>query len=81
MAVTAESEQDAPLGDALLKRLTGGDRIKARRMRKDFFEFAPTHKLVMTGNYRPAVNAGDHGFWRRANVVPSSLVTHLVADT
>lgn len=27
--------------------MTGGDRIKARRMRQDFFSFDPTHKLLL----------------------------------
>ena len=35
------------LAEALVKQLTGGDRVKARFMREDFFEFSPTHKIFL----------------------------------
>ncbi|MGW0345990.1 DNA primase family protein [Streptomyces anthocyanicus] len=52
------------------KHLTGGDRIKARRMRQDSFSFAPTHKLWLLGNHRPEVGTGGYAFWRRMRLVP-----------
>lgn len=52
-----------------MKELTGGDRIKARRMREDFWEFDPSHKLWLIANYRPAIRGGDHGFWRRVRLI------------
>ncbi len=52
-----------------MKELTGGDRVKARRMREDFWEFDPTHKLWLVANYRPAIRGGDHGVWRRLRLV------------
>ena len=39
---TTETQQGARFDIALLKRLTGGDTLKARWMRQDFFEFTPT---------------------------------------
>lgn len=56
--------------EALLKWLTGGDRLKARHMRRDFFEFAPTHKLFVCANNKPRVRETDHAFWRRMRLVP-----------
>src|SRR5262249_35239009 len=44
LVVASESEEGARLKESLVKDLTGGDRIRARRMREDFWEFAPTHK-------------------------------------
>ena len=41
--------------EVLLKQLTGGDRIRARRMREDFWEFEPTHKLWVAANHKPIV--------------------------
>ncbi|MFC7896656.1 phage/plasmid primase, P4 family [Streptomyces sp. NPDC057381] len=56
--------------EARVKLLTGGDRIKARRMRQDFFSFEPTHKLWLLGNHRPEVGTGGFAFWRRMRLIP-----------
>ncbi|MFI1734574.1 phage/plasmid primase, P4 family [Streptomyces acidicola] len=53
-----------------VKSLTGGGRIKARRMRQDFFSFEPTHKLWLLGNHRPEVGTGGFAFWRRMRLIP-----------
>lgn len=53
-----------------VKALTGGDRIKARMMREDFFTFDPTHKLVLAANHKPIVRGTDLGIWRRILLVP-----------
>ncbi|WP_225102383.1 phage/plasmid primase, P4 family [Streptomyces sp. CoH27] len=60
--------------EARVKLLTGGDRIKARRMRQDFFSFQPTHKLWLLGNHRPEVGTGGFAFWRRMRLIPFERV-------
>ncbi|MFJ8888497.1 phage/plasmid primase, P4 family [Streptomyces sp. NPDC102402] len=60
--------------EARVKLLTGGDRIKARRMRQDFFSFEPTHKLWLLGNHRPEVGTGGFAFWRRIRLLPFERV-------
>lgn len=55
---------------AIFKWLSGGDRIKARHMRQDFFEFEPTHKFIIAANHRPRVRDTTDSFWRRMKVVP-----------
>ncbi|HTU59486.1 MAG TPA: phage/plasmid primase, P4 family, partial [Polyangiales bacterium] len=65
-----EVEQGKPWAEATLKALTGGDPIKARRMREDFWTFEPTHKLLVSGNHKPRARGGDDGFWRRMRVIP-----------
>lgn len=61
------------LNETLVKELTGGDRIRARRMKKDFFEFAPTHKAILCTNHRPDVRGTDHAIWRRIRLVPFAV--------
>lgn len=80
LVVCSEINQGSRFDEAKFKLLTGGDRIKARRMYENFYSFAPTHKLWLVGNHRPVVQAGGFGFWRRMRIiefnriVPSELV-------
>ncbi|MEY6569847.1 DUF5906 domain-containing protein, partial [Streptomyces sp. PGLac3x] len=63
--VCSELKPNDKFDEARVKLLTGGDKIKARRMRQDYFTFTPTHKLWLLGNHRPEVGTGGHAFWRR----------------
>jgi putative DNA primase/helicase len=69
-----ETDDGRRLAEALVKELTGGDPIRARRMREDFWQFMPTHKVVLACNHRPAVRGTDHAIWRRLKLVPFSVV-------
>ena len=73
LAVCTEVEQGKRLAEALTKQLTGGDRIKARHMRQDFFEFDPTHKLCLAANHKPVIRGTDHAIWRRILLVPFAV--------
>ncbi|WP_217144948.1 phage/plasmid primase, P4 family [Streptomyces sp. AC627_RSS907] len=68
--VCSEVKHGDKFDEARVKLLTGGDRIKARRMRQDFFSFQPTHKLWLIGNHRPEVGTGGFAFWRRMRLIP-----------
>lgn len=74
LVVTIETEAGRQLAEALVKSLTGGDPIRARRMRGDYFEFMPSHKLIIAGNHLPPVRGTDVGIWRRIGVVPFEVV-------
>jgi putative DNA primase/helicase len=58
------------LSEALVKHLTGGDPLTGRRMREDFWQFPPTHKLWMAGNYKPVIRGTDLGIWSRVKLLP-----------
>ncbi|MDP8951825.1 MAG: phage/plasmid primase, P4 family, partial [Actinomycetota bacterium] len=70
LVASVEVEDGKRLAESLVKQLTGGDRIKARRMREDFWEFEATHKLLLAANHKPVVRGADHAIWRRIKVVP-----------
>lgn len=74
LVVSSEIEEGRRLAEATVKQLTGGDRIKARYMRQDFFEFTPTHKLFIAANHRPIIRGTDHAIWRRIRLVPFEVV-------
>ncbi|MBZ4018035.1 DNA primase family protein [Streptomyces purpurogeneiscleroticus] len=72
--VCSELKAGDRFDEARVKLLTGGDKLKARRMRQDFFSFNPTHKLFVLGNHRPEVNTGGFAFWRRMRLIPFERV-------
>lgn len=69
MVTAHETKEGAVLREDFIKQATGGDKIKARYMREDFFEFDPTHKIQMLTNAKPVVRGQDHGIWRRVLLV------------
>jgi len=69
-----ETDEGRRLAESLVKELTGGDPIRARRMREDFWQFWPTHKVVLACNHRPTVRGTDHAIWRRLKLVPFNVV-------
>jgi P4 family phage/plasmid primase-like protien len=70
LVASAEIEEGVRLNESLVKQLTGRERVRARYMRQDFFEFDPTHKLVLLTNHKPTIRGSDKGIWRRLKVVP-----------
>jgi putative DNA primase/helicase len=69
-----ETDDNRRLAEALVKELTGSDPIRARRMREDFWQFLPSHKVVLACNHKPAVHGTDHAIWRRLKLVPFNVV-------
>ena len=70
LVLTSELDDGRRLAEATVKQLTGGDVIKARVMRGDFFSFTPTHHLWIQTNHRPGIRGTDTGIWRRLRLVP-----------
>jgi len=66
----AEVEKGKPFAEVLIKQLTGSDPIRARRMRMDFYQFMPSHKLCIAANHRPIIKGNDEGIWRRVLRIP-----------
>lgn len=73
MVVSHEWGAGRAFDEELVKQLTGGDRIRARRMRENFFEFSPTHKLWIAANHLPRIRQADYGIWRRVVLFPFTV--------
>jgi putative DNA primase/helicase len=72
--VTAiETEEGRRWAEAKIKSLTGGDKIAARFMRQDFFEFTPQFKLIIAGNHKPTLRTVDEAIRRRFHLVPFTV--------
>ena len=66
LAIVEELPQGRKLDTAKFKLLTGGDKIPIRRLHEEFTMIDPTHKIVISGNYRPELtDARDPGLIRR----------------
>src|SRR5690625_3628608 len=72
--VVSESDDGRKLAEATMKRLTGGDPVRARRMREDYVEFTPSHTAILVTNHLPKVSGDDAAIWRRIRVVPFDVV-------
>ncbi len=65
-----EVESGRRLAEALVKAMTGGDRVPARFLYGEFFEYVPVYKPVLAVNHLPKIRGGDFGIWRRVRAVP-----------
>ena len=73
LVVCSEVEAGRSFAEARVKQLTGGDTITARHMYGSWFEFKPTHKLILHANHKPAVRGTDWAIWRRIRLVPFAV--------
>ena len=72
--VTAiETEEGRRWAESRIKALTGGDKISARFMRADFFEYTPAFKLVIAGNHKPGLRSVDEAIRRRFHLIPFTV--------
>lgn len=70
LVTSNETEEGRRWAEARIKMLTGGDRIAARYMRQDFFEYVPQFTLIIAGNHRPKFRSPDTAIRRRLHLVP-----------
>jgi len=69
--VTAiEQEANRALRESLVKTLTGGDTIRTRGMRENFWQMRPTWHIHIAYNRAPRLTGTDDGIRRRLRVVP-----------
>lgn len=74
LVVTSETDEGDVIAASTVKRLTGGDKIRANRMRENTFEFVPSHSLIYVTNHPPRVSADDKAMWRRLSVIPFDVI-------
>lgn len=72
LIIAQEPSQGSRLDTSLIKSLTGGDQLSARRMREDPWSFTPEALIVLVSNELPLVRETSDGIWRRIVVIPFS---------
>lgn len=70
VVIAQEVGEDRKWDTSKIKQLTGGDKIRARFMRMDGFEYEPQFKLILAGNHKPSLRHVDEAFRRRLHLFP-----------
>lgn len=73
LVTAVETEEGRRWAESKIKALTGGDKISARFMRQDFFDYAPAFKLMIAGNHKPGLRSVDEAIKRRFNLIPFTV--------
>lgn len=71
--IASEPAMHHRFNDALIKDLTGSDRITVNPKHRPQFEFKPQFKLWIYGNHKPRMNSVDDGMKSRLPLVPFTV--------
>ena len=68
--VTAsETDSSDRLNEPLVKSLTGDNRLTARFLRQEYFEFTPAFKIWLATNKKPIIKGTDTAIWNRLRLI------------
>jgi putative DNA primase/helicase len=68
--VGSELQDGKRLDVSLVKDMTGGETVKARRLYEHDVEFMPSFKLWLYGNHKPVIADSTLSIWRRVKQIP-----------
>jgi putative DNA primase/helicase len=74
LVTATETEGGRYWAESRLKELTGGERIAARFMHKDYFEYLPQFKPHISGNHKPRLRSVGKAMRRRINMIPFMVI-------
>ncbi len=73
LVTAAEAEDGHRLAESQIKQMTGGEKIQARALYQDWFEYTPEFKIVLCTNHKPVIRGEDFAIWRRIRLVPFTV--------
>ena len=73
LVTIAEPEDGARLNESLIKQLAGSDKVTARFLFGDEFEYKPQFKIWISTNHKPIIRGTDDGIWRRVVLIPFTV--------
>jgi putative DNA primase/helicase len=70
MVCSSENSPDSRLDEQLIKNLTGSDKVTARFLYQEAFEFYPKFKIWWAFNHQPQIYDTTNSIWRRIKLIP-----------
>ena len=67
---TQETGEGATLVEALIKLITGGEKMPVRDLYKGMEEVSTDFVILLSTNHKPKIRGADFGIWRRIRVIP-----------
>jgi putative DNA primase/helicase len=75
LVTATEAGKGRRLDESIIKQLTGGeDKIRARFLFQEYFEFKPTCKIWWAFNSAPRITDSTDSIWSRVKLIPFSVV-------
>ncbi len=68
-----ESAEGRKLNEPLIKQMTGGDKLSARFLHREWFDFTPEFKIFLATNHKPVIRGTDLAIWRRIRLIPFTV--------
>lgn len=73
LVMASEGAANKHLDEAMVKRVTGGERMEVRQLYKEPSSYRPSFLIMLATNHRPGIKGGDEGIWRRVRLVEWNL--------
>jgi putative DNA primase/helicase len=73
LVVAIETSDGKRMDETVVKQLTGGDRVTARHLYQEYFEYRPEFKIFLATNYKPEIHGQDWAIWRRIRLIPFTV--------
>lgn len=78
LVLANETQEGVSWNEARVKQASGGDKMSARFMNQNSFEFTPQFKLVFVGNHKPRIANLDQAIKRRFHLLPFTVTPKVV---
>jgi len=69
----SETADGKRLSEALVKKMTGGEMLRARRLYENGYTFAPQFTVWLSTNHKPEIRGTEFAIWRRIRLVPFTV--------
>ena len=69
----SEADEGRRIAESLIKDMTGGEKVVARFMRGEWFEFRPEFKIWLSTNHKPVIKGTDNAIWDRIKLIPFTV--------
>jgi len=65
-----ETDEGGRIDESAIKAMSGNEKVTARLLYSEYFDFMPEFKLWLTTNYKPTIRGTDEGIWDRLKLIP-----------